>query len=206
MPETAFTVWTNMVERGRLAAGEAVLVHGGTSGIGTTAIQLARALGARVFATAGSAEKCAACESLGAERAFNYREVDFVEATRQATDGRGVDLVLDIVGGDYFQRNLEVLGMDGRLVLIGQIGGHRSQISTTPIFRKRLTITGSILRARSVAEKGVIARAVQPARLAADRIRGHSRVDPRDLPAGPGVGGAPGDGRQPAHRQARPDP
>ena len=109
MPETAFTVWTNMVERGRLAAGEAVLVHGGTSGIGTTAIQLARALGARVFATAGSAEKCAACESLGAERAFNYREVDFVEATREATGGRGVDLVLDIVGGDYFQRNLEVL-------------------------------------------------------------------------------------------------
>ena len=160
VPETAFTVWTNMVERGRLAAGEAVLVHGGTSGIGTTAIQLARALGARVFATAGSAEKCAACESLGAERAFNYREVDFVEATREATDGRGVDLVLDIVGGDYFQRNLEVLGMDGRLVLIGQIGGHRSQISTTPIFRKRLTITGSILRARSVAEKGAIARAV----------------------------------------------
>lgn len=161
VPETAFTVWTNMVERGRLAAGESVLVHGGTSGIGTTAIQLARAMGARVFATAGSAEKCAACVSFGAERAFNYREVDFVEATREATGGRGVDLVLDIVGGDYFQRNLEVLGMDGRLVLIGQIGGHRSQISTTPIFRKRLTVTGSILRARSVGEKGVIARAVQ---------------------------------------------
>ncbi len=161
VPETTFTVWTNVFDRGRLAAGETILVHGGASGIGTTAIQLARARGARVLATAGSAEKCAACETLGAESAFNYRDVDFLEAAMQATDRRGVDVVLDIVGGDYFQRNLEVLALDGRLVLVGQLGGPKSQINTTPIFRNRLTITGSTLRARSVAEKGVIARQVR---------------------------------------------
>ena len=160
IPETAFTVWTNVFERGRLSAGETILVHGGSSGIGTTAIQLAQARGARVFATAGSAGKCAACEALGAERAFNYREVDFVAAVREATGGRGADVVLDIVAGDYVQRNLEVLAMDGRLVLVGQLGGTRSQINTTPIFLKRLTITGSTLRARSVAQKSALARAV----------------------------------------------
>jgi NADPH2:quinone reductase len=161
IPETSFTVWTNVFERGRLAAGETLLVHGGSSGIGTTAIQIASALGARVFATAGSADKCAACEALGAERAFNYRETDFVAALREYTGGRGADVILDIVGGDYFQRNLEALAMEGRLVLVGQLGGHKSQISTTPIFQKRLTITASTLRARSVAEKGALARAVQ---------------------------------------------
>jgi len=160
IPETTFTVWTNLFERGRLQPGEAVLVHGGSSGIGTTAIQLARARGARVFATAGSAEKCTACEALGAECAFNYRDTDFVAAVQEATGGRGVDVVLDIVGGDYFQRNLEALAIDGRLVLIGQLGGYKSQINTTPIMRKRLTVTGSTLRARSVSDKGVIARAV----------------------------------------------
>jgi NADPH2:quinone reductase len=160
LPETTFTVWTNLFERGRLAAGETVLIHGGTSGIGTTAIQLARAWGARVFATAGSSEKCAGCEALGAERAFNYRETDFVEAVREATGGRGVDVVIDIVGADYLQRNLEVLVLDGRLVLIGQLGGPKAQINTTPIFRKRLTVTGSVLRSRSIAEKGTIASAV----------------------------------------------
>ncbi|MGH7489542.1 MAG: zinc-binding dehydrogenase, partial [bacterium] len=134
---------------------------GGTSGIGTTAIQLAHAFGARVLATAGSAEKCAACEALGADRAFNYRNTDFVAAAREATDGKGVDVVLDIVGGDYFQRNLNVLALDGRLVLIGQLGGHKSQISSTPIFRNRLTITGSTLRPRSSVEKATIAAAVQ---------------------------------------------
>ena len=159
--ETTFTVWTNVFERGRLAKGETILVHGGSSGIGTTTIQLARVFGARPFATAGSAKKCAACEAFGAERAFNYREVDFVAATRDATGGRGVDMVLDIVGGDYFQRNLEVLGMDGRLILIGQLRGPKSQINTIPIFTKRLTITASTLRARSVAEKAAIARAVR---------------------------------------------
>ena len=161
IPETAFTVWTNLVDRGRLRGGETLLVHGGSSGIGTTAIQLGRALGARVYATAGSAEKCAACEALGADRAFNYRDMDFVAALKEATAGRGADVVLDIVGGDYFQRNLDVLAMDGRLVLVGQLGGMKAHINTTPIFVKRLTVTGSTLRARSIAEKGAIAKAVR---------------------------------------------
>jgi NADPH2:quinone reductase len=160
IPETTFTVWTNLFERGRLQRDEVVLVHGGSSGIGTTAIQMARAFGARVFTTAGSAEKCAACLGLGAELAFNYRETDFVAGVRDATGGRGVDVVLDIVGGDYLQRNIDALAMDGRLVLIGQLGGYKSQINTTPVMRNRLTITGSTLRARSVPEKAVIARAV----------------------------------------------
>ena len=160
IPETTFTVWTNLFERGRLAKGETVLVHGGTSGIGTTAIQLARALGAHVLATAGSPAKCAACRALGAEQAFNYRETDFVSAVRDATGGRGVDVVLDIVGGDYLQRNLEALAVEGRLVMIGQLGGWKSQLNTTPIFLKRLTITASTLRLRPVAEKGAIANAL----------------------------------------------
>jgi putative PIG3 family NAD(P)H quinone oxidoreductase len=160
IPETAFTVWTNVFERGRLRPGEILLVHGGSSGIGTTAIQLARALDARVFATAGTAEKCAACETLGAERAFNYREVDFVAALKEATSGHGADVILDIVGGDYFQRNLDAAAMEGRIVLVGQLGGTKAQITTTPIFLKRLTITGSTLRARTVAQKGELARAV----------------------------------------------
>jgi len=160
IPETTFTVWTNVFERGRLAAGESILIHGGSSGIGTTAIQLARASGARVFATAGSAEKCAACESLGAERCVNYRETDFVTAIKAATNGRGVDVVLDMVAGDYVQRNIEVLAMDGRLVMIGRQGGVKSEIDIMPILRKRLTLTGSTLRTRSVEEKGALARAV----------------------------------------------
>jgi putative PIG3 family NAD(P)H quinone oxidoreductase len=161
LPETVFTVWTNVFDRGRLKPGESLLVHGGSSGIGTTAIQLAHATGARVFATAGSAEKCAACERLGAERCINYRETDFVAAVREFTAGKGVDVVLDIIGGEYLQRNLEVLAMEGRLVHIGQLGGARAEINLTPVLRQRLTITGSTLRARSVAEKGAIARAVR---------------------------------------------
>jgi len=161
IPETAFTVWTNLFERGRLAKGETVLVHGGTSGIGTTAIQFAHALGARVFATAGTAEKCDACLTFGADRAFNYKEVDFVAACKDASDGRGVDVVLDIVGGDYFQRNIDVLATEGRLVLIGQLGGWKSQVNTTPIMLKRLTITGSTLRLRPVADKAAIARGLR---------------------------------------------
>lgn len=161
LPETTFTVWTNVFDRGKLRAGESVLVHGGTSGIGATAIQLARALGARVFTTAGSDEKCAACKQFGAEKAFNYRTVDFVEVVKDATEGRGVDMVLDIVGADYFQRNLDALAVDGRLVLIGQLGGPKALINTTPIFRKRLTIMGSVLRSRSVEEKATIARQVE---------------------------------------------
>ena len=161
VPETAFTVWTNVFERGRLQRGEAILIHGGSSGIGTTAIQLARAFGARVFATAGSTAKCAACEALGAERAINYRDADFSVAARELTGGRGVDVILDIVGGEYLQRNIDALAMDGRLVHIGQLGGAKAQINLGPILRNRLTITGSTLRPRSVAEKGAIATAVR---------------------------------------------
>jgi len=160
IPETFFTVWSNVFERGRLRAGETLLVHGGSSGIGTTAIQLGRAFGARVFATAGSAEKCAACERLGAERAINYHDVDFVAAIRELTAGRGVDVVLDIVGGEYVARNVELLALDGRLVQIAVLGGARAQINMVPILQRRLTITGSTLRARPVPEKAAIARAV----------------------------------------------
>ena len=147
IPETSFTVWTNVFERGRLAPGESILVHGGSSGIGTTAIQLACVLGARVFATAGSAGKCAACEALGAERAFNYRETDFVAAVKEATGGRGVDVVLDMVGGEYLQRNIESLATDGRLVLIGQLGGPTARINIVPVLQRRLTIVAHLARA-----------------------------------------------------------
>jgi putative PIG3 family NAD(P)H quinone oxidoreductase len=161
IPETFFTVWTNVFERGRLVAGESLLVQGGSSGIGTTAIQLARARGARVFATAGSAVKCAACERLGAERAINYHDEDFVAVTREATQGRGVDVILDMVGGDYFPRHVEALGSGGRLVQIATLGGPKAQIFLPAIMQRRLTITGSTLRARSVAEKGAIASALR---------------------------------------------
>ncbi len=160
LPEVMFTVWSNVFERGQLKAGESVLIHGGSSGIGTAAIQLAKARGARVFATAGSDEKCRACEALGAERSVNYREQDFVVELKALTGDRGVDVVLDMVGGDYLQRNIDLLGMDGRLVQIAQLGGSRSTISTIPILQRRLTLTGSTLRARSVEEKGRIAAAV----------------------------------------------
>jgi putative PIG3 family NAD(P)H quinone oxidoreductase len=160
IPETFFTVWTNVFERGRLAAGETLLVHGGTSGIGTTAIQMARAFGARVFVTAGSAEKCAACERLGAERAINYREEDFVAVALQATDGRGVDVVLDMVGGAYIPRNLTALAVEGRLLIIAFLGGSRAEVDFGPVLRRRLTITGSTLRPRTVEQKGAIARAL----------------------------------------------
>ena len=161
VPETFFTVWTNVFDRGRLRAGDTLLVHGGSSGIGTTAIQLGRAFGARVFATAGSAEKCAACERLGAERCINYHEADFVDAVRTLTAGRGVDVVLDIVAGDYLKKNIDVLAVNGRLVQIGTQNGAKTEINLTPVLQKRLTITGSTLRARSVAEKGAIADAVR---------------------------------------------
>jgi len=161
IPETFFTVWTNVFERGRLQANESILVHGGSSGIGTTAIQLARAHGARVFATAGSADKCAACERLGAERAINYREADFAPVVRQLTGDRGVDVVLDMVGGDYFERNIDVLALDGRLVEIATLQGVKAALNIQTIMQRRLTITGSTLRARSVADKGAIARALR---------------------------------------------
>jgi putative PIG3 family NAD(P)H quinone oxidoreductase len=160
IPETFFTVWTNVFERGRLRAGESILVHGGSSGIGTTAIQLARAHGARVFATAGSPEKCAACERLGAERAINYRDADFLEAVRAATGGKGVDVVLDMVGAEYFARNIDALAVEGRLVEIATLRGAKAELTIPTIMQRRLTITGSTLRPRSVAEKGAIARAL----------------------------------------------
>ena len=158
VPETFFTVWTNVFDRGRLQAGESALFHGGSSGIGTTAIQLAVARGARAFVTAGSDEKCRACEDLGAEHAINYRTDDFVEVVKRLTGGRGVDLVLDIVGGDYFARNIAALATGGRLVEIGMMGGGMSAtIDLGDVLRRRLTITGSTLRPRSVEEKGAIA-------------------------------------------------
>jgi NADPH:quinone reductase len=160
IPETFFTVWTNLFQRARLTDGESVLIHGGSSGIGTTAIQLARAFGATVFATAGSDAKCAACERLGAT-AINYRSADFVQVLRDATAGRGVDVVLDIVGGDYLQRNIDSLAMHGRLVQIGLLGSARAEMNLSPVMEKRLTITGSTLRTRSVEEKGAIARELE---------------------------------------------
>jgi NADPH2:quinone reductase len=160
IPETFFTVWSNVFDRGRLAAGESLLVHGGSSGIGTTAIQLAHAAGSRVFTTAGSAEKCAACERLGAERAINYREVDFLAAIRDLTGGRGVDVILDMVGGEYFTRNIEALAVGGRLIEIATLRGTTAEITIPTIMQRRLTITGSTLRARAVADKAAIARAV----------------------------------------------
>lgn len=161
VPETFFTVWTNLFQRAGLRAGEHVLIHGGTSGIGTTAIQLARALGATVWATSGSRAKCEACLRLGAEVAIDYRTQDFVALVHDRTDGGGVDVILDIIGGEYLQRNLDCLAMNGRLVQIGLIGGARAQINLTPILQRRLTITGSTLRARTVEEKGALARDVE---------------------------------------------
>ena len=161
IPETFFTVWTNVFERGRLVRGESILVHGGSGGIGTTAIQLARARGSRVFATAGSAEKCRACEALGAERAINYREEDFVAVVRQLTGGRGADVVLDMVGAEYFARNLDVLAIEGRLVEIATLRGATTELNILQMMQRRHTITGSTLRIRSVAEKGAIAAALR---------------------------------------------
>lgn len=161
LPETCFTVWTNVFDRGGLRAGETFLVQGGASGIGTTAIQLARQAGARVFATAGSGEKCRACEALGAERAINYKTEDFVEAIAAATDGRGVDLILDMVGGKYFQKHIEALAEDGRLVQIAFLAGRVAEVDFLPVMRKRLTITGSNLRPQSNARKAAIAAALR---------------------------------------------
>ena len=161
LPEACFTVWANIIERGQLDSGESILVHGGSSGIGTTAIQLARLAGARVFATAGSSAKCVACKRLGAEVAINYRVDDFAAVVKRATDGRGVDLILDIVGGTYLQRNVESLAAEGRLVLIGLMGGATGQINLATLMSRRRLVTGSTLRSRSVARKGVIAAAVR---------------------------------------------
>jgi NADPH2:quinone reductase len=161
VPETFFTVWTNVFDRGRLQPGETLLVHGGTSGIGTTAIQLAKAFGATIIATAGSAEKCEACRRLGADVAVNYREQDFVAAVKEATGGRGVDVILDMVGGDYIPRNYEAAAQDGRIVQIAFLQGPKAEVDFRRLMVKRLTHTGSTLRPRSVPEKAVIARALE---------------------------------------------
>jgi putative PIG3 family NAD(P)H quinone oxidoreductase len=157
IPETFFTVWSNLFERGRLAAGETALVHGGASGIGTTAIQLAKAFGAKMFVTAGSAEKCAACEKLGADLAINYRDEDFVARVKEATAGKGVDVILDMVGGDYVGRNYNAVADDGRIVQIAFMKGAKAEVDLWKLQSKRITHTGSSLRARSVAFKAKIA-------------------------------------------------
>lgn len=161
LPETFFTVWINVFDRARLAPGETLLVQGGSSGIGVTAIQMARAFGHRVFATAGSAEKCAACAQLGAERAINYRSEDFVEVVKQLTSGKGADVILDMVGGDYVPRELKCLATDGRLSIIAFLGGSRATFDMSDILFRRLTITGSTLRPRSVEYKTEVAQALR---------------------------------------------
>jgi NADPH2:quinone reductase len=161
LPETYFTVWTNVFERGGCKAGDTVLIHGGTSGIGTTAIQLATVLGAKVFATAGTPEKARMCEKLGAARGIDYRTEDFVEVIKQATDGRGVDVILDMVAGSYVQRNIEAAAVEGRIVVIAVQGGAKAEIKVNMLMVKRLTLTGSTLRPRTVAQKGAIAEAVR---------------------------------------------
>jgi NADPH2:quinone reductase len=161
LPETVFTVWQNVFEIARLKAGEWLLVQGGSSGIGVTAIQLAKAMGAKVIVTAGSDEKCAACVALGADHAINYKTQDFVADVARLTDKRGVDVILDMVAGEYVAREVKCLAEDGRLAIIAVQGGTKSEVDTGAVLRKRLTITGSTLRARSVAYKGELARALR---------------------------------------------
>ena len=161
LPETFFTVWHNVFERARLRKGETLLVHGGASGIGTTAILLGKSFDARVIVTAGTAEKCAACRELGADLAINYREGDFVEATLRATDGKGADVILDMVGGDYLARNAAAAAVEGRIALIATQGGNKSELDLRPLMIKRLTLTASTLRAQPIANKGRIAAALR---------------------------------------------
>ena len=161
LPETFFTVWSNVFDRARLQPGESLLVHGGASGIGVTAIQLARALGSRVFATVGDNDKIQPCLDLGAERVINYRNEDFVQVIKSVTGNQGVDVILDMVGGDYVQRNLSALAVEGRLVFIAFLRGAKMELNLAPVMMKRLTITGSTLRSRPIAHKTVIAAALQ---------------------------------------------
>lgn len=161
LPETFFTVWDNVVDRARIEYGETLLVHGGASGVGTAAIQIGRVLGARVFVTAGTVEKCRLCEKLGAERAINYREEDFATVVKDLTDGRGADVILDMVGGDYIQRNIDLLAAEGRLVFIAFLKGTRAEVNFLPVMLRRLIITGATLRPRRVEEKGAIAKALR---------------------------------------------
>ncbi len=161
LPETFFTVWSNVFDRGRLQAGETLLVQGGTSGIGVTAIQMAKAAGATVIVTAGSDEKCAECLRLGADHAINYKTADFAEAAQKLTGGKGVDVVLDMVAGDYVKREIECLAEDGRIVIIAVQGGTKADFNAGLVLRRRLTITGSTLRQRPIAFKGAIAQALK---------------------------------------------
>ena len=161
LPETFFTVWSNVFDRARLQAGETLLIQGGSSGIGVTAIQLAKAAGATVITTAGSDEKCAACIKLGADHAINYRNADFAEEVKRITDGRGVNVILDMVAGSYVARELTCLAEDGRLVIIAVQGGVEAQVDAGVVLRRRLTITGSTLRPRPVAFKTAIAKALK---------------------------------------------
>ena len=192
LPETFFTVWTNVFDRAGLRAGERLLVHGGSSGIGTTAIQMASQLGARVFATAGSKEKCDACLELGAERAVNYREEDFLEALKKPTGG--MDVILDMVAGDYVRKNISLLRPDGRLVHIAFLGGHKVELDLMPTMLKRLSILGSTLRPQSIEAKANIANSlkenvwplIESGRIKpvvdstfplADAVKAHERID-----------------------------
>lgn len=161
LPETTFTVWINVFERGRLSPGETLLIQGGSSGIGVTAIQMAKSLGHRVFVTAGSAEKCAACVQLGADRAIHYKAEDFVEVVKSLTQGKGVDVILDMVGGSYIPRELRCLADDGRLSIIAFLGGSRAEVDFNDVLRRRLTITGSTLRPRTIAFKSGIAATLE---------------------------------------------
>lgn len=161
LPETAFTVWSNIVDIGHLATGETLLVHGGSSGIGTMAIQIARSLGAQVIVTVGNPEKAAACLDLGADHAINYRDQDFAEAVQRITGGDGVDLILDMVAGSYLVSNISLLKPLGRLVIIALLGGAKGELNLSAVMRKRLTVTGSTLRPRSIAEKGALAMDLQ---------------------------------------------
>ncbi|HEY7607720.1 MAG TPA: NAD(P)H-quinone oxidoreductase [Alphaproteobacteria bacterium] len=161
LPETFFTVWQNVFDRARLKAGETILIHGGSSGIGTTAIQMAKAMGARVLTTAGSAEKCAACAKLGADRAINYNTEDFAEVVLAETRKKGADVILDMIGGKYFERNIAALAIEGRLAVIALLGGRDAKLDLGLLLRKRLTVVGSVLRARPVAEKGAVADALR---------------------------------------------
>jgi NADPH2:quinone reductase len=161
LPETFFTVWSNVYDRAKLAPGESLLVQGGTSGIGVTAIQMAAATGNRVFATAGSDDKCAACVRLGAAAAFNYKTQDFEKEILRVTDGKGVNVILDMVGGDYVPRELKCIAEDGRLVFIAYLRGPKAELNIDAVMRRRLTITGSTLRPRPVEFKGAIARSLR---------------------------------------------
>lgn len=161
IPETFFTVWANMFDRGHLTSGESILIHGGSSGIGTTAIQLAREFGATAYVTVGSAEKAAFCEALGAAKAINYREQDFVEEIKAITDGAGVDVILDMIGGEYLPRNIRVLRPDGRILQIALMGGAKGELDLGRVMTRRLTVTGSTLRPRPVEIKGAIAAALR---------------------------------------------